>query len=223
MPATCLSAPALRVVKLLIGHPPRSIVELIEETGLTRTAISQQLNELARAGYVECTKFRRAGRGRPGHRFSTTQAAQILLSANHQRVVLPAIWNAIDDIGGEELMQRIVDSVGRKLSEYYAARITATDPRGRIAQFKAIIEDEGGLVELVGNSRRSTLTKRSCPFVTDFSDNRHACAVDVALMSAITGCKVRQTSSRLNCAPCCQFEIDLRKKSRLTHLATAGN
>ena len=92
----------MRVVKLLVGHPPCTISELIDETGVTRTAVTEQLNELMASGFVERTVEKLPGRGRPRHRFSATKAALVLLFANNQQLVVPAIWKAIDEIGGED-------------------------------------------------------------------------------------------------------------------------
>ena len=57
----------LRVVKLLVGNPPQSIADLMDATGVTRTAVTEQLNELVAAGFVERRTERVAGRGRPRH------------------------------------------------------------------------------------------------------------------------------------------------------------
>ena len=200
----------MRVIKLLVGHPPRTVGELIDETGVTRTAITEQLNELMAAGFVERTIETLPGRGRPRHRFSATQAALVLLFANNQQLVVPAIWKAIDEIGGEKLTQKILRSVSRSLAAYYRAKITATDPKKRLEQFTAILEQEGGLVDLAAKDGHVTITKRTCAFISMFDDHRHVCEIDLELISAIAGCPVRLTACRHDGAPCCQFEIDTR-------------
>jgi DeoR family transcriptional regulator, suf operon transcriptional repressor len=223
MSETTVSAAGMRVVKLLIGRSSRTIGELISETGVTRTAVTEQLKELIDAGFVECSQERLKGRGRPRHRYSATQAASLLLFANNQRMIVPAIWKAIAEIGGESLMQDVLHSVSRQLAEHYGAKITATDPKQRMEQFNAVLEEEGGLVDLVAKDGQLTLTKRNCPFIGTFDDEqRHACAVDLRLMSTIAGFPVHQTSSRHDGAPCCQFEIDTRAEKTTPLLQLAG-
>ncbi len=200
----------MRVIRLLVGNPPRSINDLIEETGVTRTAITEQLNELIAAGYVERSVQRLPGRGRPRHRFSSTQAALVLLFANNQQLVVPAIWQAIHEIGGERLMQKVRHAVSQNLSTYYRAKITASDPRRRLDQFKSILEQEGGLVDMVTKDGHVRITKRSCAFISMFEDHRHVCEIDLELISAIAGCPVRLIACRHDGAPCCQFDIDTR-------------
>lgn len=205
-----VTAAGMRVIRLLVGHAPRTVGELIEETGVTRTAVTEQLNELAAAGFVERTIERLPGRGRPRHRFAVTPAAMVLLFANNQQLVVPAIWKAVHEIGGEKLMQRIRHSVSRSLATYYRAKITASDPKKRLDQFTKILEQEGGLVDLVAKDGHVTITKRSCAFISMFEDHRHVCEIDLELIAAIAGCPVRLTACRHDGSPCCQFDIDTR-------------
>ena len=53
MPDAIISAAGLRIVKLLVGNPPQTVSDLIGATRVTRTAVTEQLNELVAAGYVE--------------------------------------------------------------------------------------------------------------------------------------------------------------------------
>lgn len=52
-------------MKLLVGNPPQTITDLIRAAGVTRTAVTEQLNELVAAGFVERSMERLSGRGRP--------------------------------------------------------------------------------------------------------------------------------------------------------------
>ena len=90
-----ISTAGLRVMKLLVGNPPQTISELIRAAGVTRTAVTEQLNELVAAGFVERDTERLPGRGRPRHLYKATQAALVLLFASNQRLVVPAIWKAM--------------------------------------------------------------------------------------------------------------------------------
>jgi len=200
----------MRVVKLLAGCPSRTVGELIDETGVTRTAVTEQLNELLAAGFIERNLEYLVGRGRPRHRYSATLSAMVLLFANNQKLVVPAIWKAVHAIGGEKLTKRVLRSVSRSLAKHYKEKITATDPKKRIVQYAAILEAEGGLVDLSTKGGHLTVTKRTCAFIGMFDNNRNVCEIDIRLMAAIAGCPVRQTSCRNDGAPCCQFEVDTK-------------
>jgi predicted ArsR family transcriptional regulator len=96
------------------------------------------------------------------------------------------------------------------LAAHYLARITASDPRKRLDQFKAILQKEGGLVDLAAKNGLVTITKRTCAFLSMFDEKRHVCAIDLAVMAEVAGCPVRLASCRHNGDPCCKVEIDTR-------------
>jgi predicted ArsR family transcriptional regulator len=220
MAASTITAAGMRVVKLLVGHPPRSVAELIEETGVTRTAVTEQLNEMVAAGFVEQSIEPACGRGRPRHLFAATKAALVLLFANNQQLVVPAMWKAVHDAGGEKLTRKILRAVGRRLAQHYAARITETSPKKRIEQFLAVMEEEGGLVDMTRKDGHLTLVKRTCAFISMADSQEHVCGIDMALLSAVAGCPVRRTACRHEGSPCCEFEFTTRAAKRSATVRT---
>ena len=203
-----VSTAAMRIVRLLVGRPALTVTELMAKAGVTRTAVSEQLNDLMTAGYVEHQIEPLPGRGRPRHLYAATHAALVLLFASNQQLVVPAIWNAIRDAGGEKLVQKVLHAVVNQLSAHYQAKITATTPKERLSQYAAILEEEGGLVEVTAKGGQITVTKRSCPFIAMFDEERNVCAIDMELMTAIAGCPVRQVSCRHEGEACCRFEVE---------------
>jgi predicted ArsR family transcriptional regulator len=198
----------LRIIKLLAGRPPRKVSELIEAAAVTRTAIMEQLAELEAAGFVERTVERLPGRGRPRHLYRATETAMTMAFPGNPRVVVPALWQAIFEVGGEELSQKVAKRLSRAMADYYSAQITATKPQERLRQLLAIFAAEGGISDLTEESEgRWTLHRRSCPFC-GMADKRHnVCNVDQDMISEIVGHAVRRTACRGAGAPCCTFEI----------------
>jgi len=202
-----VSAAALRVIKLLVGNPPQTIADLIKTTGVTRTAVTEQLNELVAAGFVERGTERLPGRGRPRHLYSATNAALLLLFASSQRLVVPAIWQAVRDIGGDKLIRDVLKRVSRALADHYNRQITATKPEDRLREMIRILSQEGGLVDGVEEDGHLVMYKRSCPFISMVDQQRSICCVDLEMMTAVVGRPVRRTACRHEGAPCCTFEI----------------
>ena len=208
LPDAIISAAGLRVIKLLVGNPPQTINDLVRVTGVTRTAVTEQLNELVTAGLVERGMERLRGRGRPRHLFSATPSALILLFASNQRLVVPAIWRAIEELGGTELGRNVLTRVSQILAEHYKAKITATEPKKRLEQFIDLLRAEGGLLELRHEGGRLAMYKRSCPFISMFDDARNVCCVDLDMISevvGVAGAAVRLPPRR---RPCCVFELE---------------
>jgi predicted ArsR family transcriptional regulator len=208
MPEARINAAGLRVVKLLVGNEPQTIDSLIRAAGVTRTAVAEQLHALMAAGLVERTIEKLKGRGRPRHRFAATRAALASLSANNQSLVVPAVWQAIDELGGGELLKKVLKRVGRLLADHYSLRITATDPKERLQQFVKLLETEGALLELGRSNGRLVIRRRSCPFINMSDDKRTVCAIDLDLMSAVAGRQVRRIASRQDGSPSCIFEVE---------------
>lgn len=208
MPDASISPAGLRIAKLLVGQPPQTVADLMRVTGVTRTAITEQLDELMTAGFVARTVERVSARGRPRHLYKATEAALVLLFPGNQRLVMPALWQAILDVGGEAMSKKILSRVSRAIANHYSRQITAKKPRERLRQLIALLVAEGGLFELVETGEGQwTLYSRSCPFISMVDDNRTVCRIDQSMMTTVVGCPVRRTACRHNGAPCCTFKI----------------
>lgn len=197
-----VSTTAMRIVKLLVGNPPQTVADLMATAGVTRTAVSGQLNELVAAGFVERGLERLPGRGRPRHLYSATDASLLLLFANSQKLIAPAIWKAIEDIGGNRLVRKVHRRVGRDLADHYNSKITSTEPRQRLEQLAKLLREEGVLVEAVEENGQLVVYKRSCAFINMLDEKHSVCCVDQEMMSAVVGRPVRRTSCRHEDDPC---------------------
>ncbi len=202
-----VSAAGMRLVKLLVGNPPMTVAEMMDATGVTRTAVTEQLGELMAGGFVERHLERLPGRGRPHHRYTATHAALLLLFASAQGLMVPAMWKAIEEAGGESLMQRVMRSVAHQLAQHYRKRIRAKSPRKRLEQMSAVLRDEGALVEAVEENGGLVLRKRSCPFISMLDEKRAVCHIDEEMISVVVGHPVRRVGYRHEGEPCCSFEL----------------
>ncbi len=197
----------MRIVKLLVGSQPQTVADLIKAAGVTRTAVIEQLNDLLTAGYIQRNTERLPGRGRPRYLYSATNDALKLLPTNNQHLVVTAIWCAVEELGGSELVHKVLKRVGHILAEHYNRQITAEEPVGRLRQLAELLGKEGDLVEVRKNNGRLVLHKRSCPFISMIDDNRTVCCVHQEMLSNVVGRPVHRTTSRHDGAHCCTFEI----------------
>jgi predicted ArsR family transcriptional regulator len=208
-----VSDAGMRVVKLLVGNPPKTMADLIKATGVTRTAVTEQLNELVAAGLVARTVERTSGRGRPRHRYEATDAALLLLFADNRRLVVPALWKAIDEIGGEQLTKKVLKRVGKSMAEHYRRRVKGRTPRARLRQLIELLREEGGLLDVDSDGKGGLrIHKRSCPFFSMYEETQNVCVVDREMMSLVVGAKVKRTACRHEGDPCCTFELARKGK-----------
>lgn len=203
-----VTAAALRIVRLLVGRAPQGVTELMRATGVTRTAVTEQLNELVAAGFAVRTRERLTGRGRPRHLYAATDAALLLLFASNQRLLVPAIWRAIRDVGGETLKQQVLRRVSSHMAEHYKQRIDATTPAERLHQLIELLSDEGDLVEVDQEpDGRLVVSRRSCGFFSMFEESRSVCSIDEEMLSRVVGATVHRTACRHDGSPCCRFAL----------------
>ena len=210
MPGATVSPAGMRVVRLLVGNPPRTVADLIKATGVTRTAVTEQLNELTAAGFVEQTIQRTPGRGRPRYLYATTDAALLLLFASNQNLVVPAVWHAIGQVGGEELTQKVLDYTSQVLADHYASRITGRTPAERLRQMTELLREEGVVAEVQEKNGHVFMHKRSCPFISMFEASRAVCMLDEQMLTRVVGRPVHQVACRHEGDPCCSFELGPR-------------
>lgn len=224
MPEATVSAAGMRIVRLLVGNPPLTVADLIHETGVTRTAVTEQLNELVAAGFVERTTERLPGRGRPRHLYRTTIAALLLLFASNQQVVVPAIWQAIGEVAGDDTTTRVLKRVTQILAGHYRPRITGRTAEERLRQITQVLADEGHLVEVLQEpDGQVVLRKRSCPFISMFEESRTVCGVDLELLSELVEAPVRRTACRHDGDPCCVFAVEVTNGQVPSHGKSSSN
>lgn len=207
MAEATVSAAGMRIVKMLVGNESRTVADLMKATGVTRTAVTEQLNELMGAGFVERKVERLSSRGRPHNRYYATDAALLLLFASHERLIGPAIWKAINAIGGKELTDRILDDVSRRLADHYCRHIKTDDPEERLRAMNDLLADEGVLVEIDEADDQVKMHKRSCPYFGMFDEKRNVCCLDEMIMTHVVGKPVRRICCRHDGDPCCSFKI----------------
>ena len=191
-----------------MGTPPQTIADLIRATGVTRTAVTEQLNELVAAG-LSRTRNAAADRPRsaappvPGH---PRRGAVVCRQSTPGRRRPSGKRSA--SIGGDELAHKVLKRVSRTLAEYYNSQITAKKPHERLRQLIEQLAAEGGLIEAVEDDQgQLVLCKRSCPFISMVDEERSVCYIDLEMLTAVVGRPVRQTACRHDGAPCCPFEI----------------
>ncbi len=210
MPDVTVSAAGMRLVKLLVGNPPQAIQEVCDATGITRTAVTEQLDELLAAGYVQRSVQRRSHRGRPRYVYSVTDAGLADLFMGNQWLLVPALWRAVEDVGGTKLKNRVLNKASRTVANHYKDQIKGNTPEKRLREVARVLREiEGNEVEVEkGPDGKLLLRKRTCSFFTMFEATRSVCRMDEKILSELVGVPVRRIASRHDGSPCCVFQID---------------
>lgn len=214
-----ISEASLRIMRQLIGHPPRTVSELIGALHVTRTAVMEQIAELMDHHYVEQTIQRDGGRGRPRYLFSATDLAMRQLFEGHQDVVVPAMWRSIRNRYGDESVESVARDVAREISEKYLRQIVSRTYRGRIKELCNLLTCQGRLVECREKKNSIEICKFNCPFISMADETGTLCYIDRLCMQLVVGsgepAPVKLVSSRNEGHPCCTFQLDLSPKKEM--------
>ncbi|MDO4575394.1 MAG: MarR family transcriptional regulator [Planctomycetia bacterium] len=205
MPTNVLLSPAgLRMAEHLIGFPPRSIHELSESLRVTRTAVVEQLAELTEKGLVRRFAAKNGKRGRPEYLYTVTPDAMAKICPGNQHLLVPAIWNAIEREGGQELLTKIIGDV----SETLAANCEPASPDIPFPYRVQNLVENGGFEECVVNPDGSVeITKRTCRFLSMFDASGTVCEIHLRTLARIADASVERIEYRHDGCPCCRFRI----------------
>ena len=202
-----ISTAGLRVLRLLVGNPPQTVAELTDQTRVTRTAVTEQLNELMAAGFVHRSVEKTSRRGRPRHLYSSTQSALELVFSSNLRVMAPAMLRAIIEIGGQEVTTQVLARVGEIIADHYRKDITAVDPAERLREFSELLNREGTLSDLEEHQGELVLRERICPFSEVVDGHREICEMEAKMISAVVGQPLELCDCRQDGCDSCTFQL----------------
>ncbi|MDR2706664.1 MAG: MarR family transcriptional regulator [Planctomycetaceae bacterium] len=204
-----VSGAGLRIIRLLIGKPPQTITELVEALNVTRTAVTEQVNELVAIGFLEQKLEHNGGRGRPSYLFSATDLAMRKLFEGLQDIIVPSMWRAIRKRLGDTMLNQICYDIASDLAASYARHLTTSTPKERIHEFVSHLERSGRLVECRECEGNIMIKKFNCPFISMVEDTRTVCYIDQLCMQLLSGegASVELTENRLDGQTCCTFLV----------------
>lgn len=192
----------MRILQHLVGVSPRTIAELTEELGVTRTAITEQLTEMVTAGCVSRVPEKALHRGRPQFRYAITPEAVTRFFPENQHLLVPAVWSSLVEIGGPALLQQVITKTAEKLSASCKKEL----PWKERVNWLVL---QGGFesCEFLPDGS-ALLTKRTCKFFSMYEKLGTVCEIHLQTLTRILGVQVTRVASRHESAPCCQFRIE---------------
>ncbi len=202
-----ISESGMRIMRLLIGHPPQTIVQLIESLNITRTAVTEQIDELILSGYVERTIERCPGRGRPRYLFTATKLAMRHLFEGNQDIVVPAIWRSVKKHFGDAAVVTVCHDVAMEVAQTFINQISSEHPKDRMKEFVNILLCCGRLAEFHEKNGVAEIRKFNCPFVSMTDGTNTECFIDHLAMQKIVNAPLEVSRSRHDGHPCCTFVL----------------
>ena len=191
-----------RVVQAL-RRGPRTLEQLVQELGLTRTAVRLHLATLESEANVTRSGLHR-GRTKPSHVYELTGTAEERLSRAYIPVLtqlLHVLSNRLDGAAFDEVMR----DVGRGLMT------ERSRPRGalreRVGAASELLNQLGGLTEVRSDGDALVIQSHGCPLAAAAKDHAETCSAMESLVSEFVGATVRQRCDRTE-RPRCRFQIE---------------
>jgi DeoR family suf operon transcriptional repressor len=193
-----------RLLDLLRNRGPLSVLEMVDATCVTATAVRQRLTRLMQQEMVQRDASPR-GRGRPSHRYSLTEKARRQAGSNFADLAL-VLWQEIRGVKDQEVRRGLLNRIADGMAAMYRSRMQGKTVKDRMQSLAGLFAERRVPLELGSNGELPVLTVRDCPYPELAEMDRGICAMEKMLFSRLLEQDVKLTACRLDGHACCQFE-----------------
>ena len=199
------------VLMVMRGRDWVSLSELIQELGVTTTAVRQRVDRLLEMGLLDREKVV-AGRGRPTYQYRLTVAGYRSAGANPVDIA-NAMWLEILAMPNSDSRDQLLAGIAGRLGRQYAAQIAETSDESvetfdqRMHRLSELLAARNIVTDVTQSGQLPVLDIEVCPYpsMTDASDDRSMCRLEEQMFSEALGVPVQLSSCRLDGDSCCQF------------------
>jgi DeoR family suf operon transcriptional repressor len=194
------------ILGLLRSNGPMSVAQLAGSTGVTLTAVRQRLNRLMGDSMIERV-VQRAGRGRPGHRYSLTEKGRRQTGSNFADLAM-VLWNEIREIKDAEVRRGLLQRLAKRMAAVYAGRVRGETAFERMDALRQVFAERDVALTVRMDGQLPVLTALECPYPDLAEKDRSVCAMERMLFSELVGENLRLSECRLDGGACCTFETN---------------
>ncbi len=192
------------IVDFLRRKGEATVADLVELLGVTATAVRQRLTRLMDRGLV-ARQSEAAGRGRPTHRYSLTEAG-VRSAGNNYDLLAQALWDEVRAIEDATVRQGLLKRLSQRLAAIYRERVDGESLAGRMGSLAGVLAEQNLPFEFDDSKGLPVLTALACPYPDLAERDRGVCAMEKMMISEALGEGVRLSACRLDGASCCTFE-----------------
>lgn len=192
------------VLNLLRKRGSVSISDLVDELGVTATAVRQRLSRLMEAGLVDREEVVRESRGRPRHRYLLTDKGRQSAGNNYADLV-GVLWAEIRAIDDPEVRSGLLKRIARQLAER-SGQVPGETLEQRMQRLAERMRERHIPFEVDNSGDLPVLTAVACPYPELVEHDKGICAMERMLFSEMLGENLRLTDCRPHGDACCSFE-----------------
>ena len=194
------------MIGLLRGKSSLTVCDLVEEMGVTATAVRQRLTKLMALGLVDRTHAPE-GRGRPSHHYELTEDGRKSLANNFGDLAV-VLWEEVQKIDDVATRQRVISGAVNRLSEKYRSEIRGETTEDRMASLTQLFAERQIPISFEEKSGLSIITVSGCPYPTLAKDNREICDMEKELLSKVIGQPIDRCQCQQDGDQCCSFQAE---------------
>jgi DeoR family transcriptional regulator, suf operon transcriptional repressor len=201
-----------QLLKLLLENKNGLTIEdMVKSLDITRTAVYQHVNSLERGGYIEKHALTKTA-GRPGQIYVLSDQGNHLFPKQYAWFSELLLSNMKERLGSEGLEEHL-RRLGENLADAMRQRLHAATAEDQIAEVAALMQELGYEASLSFQTAEKlpNITACNCVYHNLASKHREVCALDLALLSALTGRKVEHLECMVRGGQVCRFRLSVQK------------
>jgi predicted ArsR family transcriptional regulator len=195
-------------LEFLLRNGPASIKELELVSGVTATAVRQQLASLTAEGLVAMFKERQ-GVGRPRNLYRLTERSHSLFACYNDELALDLIHELLETEGTDKL-RYLLNRVGSKLAVQYRRQIKGQAMGDRARELSTVLDRRGIRVDLEQGDGVIILREYNCPYHEIASVHRDVCEMERSAFSQALGADVTLSECIQDGHHSCHFVVSNR-------------
>jgi predicted ArsR family transcriptional regulator len=188
---------------LLQNKKGLTIDELVSILGITRTAVNQHINSLARDDYVSKHALMKTS-GRPGQIYVLSNKGIHLFPKQYAWFSELLLKSLKKELGSKGL-EKILSTLGEHVANTYSDRLYGRSPTEKVMEIAKIMAELG--YESNTNTKGNIISACNCVFHELAAENPEVCTFDLALLSAMSGRKIEHTACMVRGNSKCRFKI----------------
>jgi predicted ArsR family transcriptional regulator len=190
----------------LLRRSGRTVEELARALGLTNNGVRAHLSTLERDGVVRQRGSVRPGSagGKPAYIYELTPEAEDLFPRAYEPV-LHHLLAVLSEGAGPEESEALLRAVGRRMAEERG--VPDGGVRARLEEAVAVLNELGGLAELVEHDGGFVIRGYGCPLARVTPGHPEVCRMAETMVSELAGVPVNERCDR-GAKPRCCFEIE---------------
>ena len=180
-----------------------TISQLVDEMGVTATAVRQRLQRLMADGLIQ-RQAERKSRGRHNHRYSLTEKGERAAGTIFADMAI-VLWEEVKSVEDPAVRRGLLKRIAARLVERYRGRVSGNTLAERMGGVASLMDEREIPFEVDSSGELPVLTALVCPYPELARLDRSVCTMEKLMLSEILGENVRLSECRLDGANCCTF------------------